>query len=133
VIYMGRVRSVRCTSSLLGLGAGFKIHCATLQCDSSRLIPAENPYAYKARGDRCEGLYINQVASATLSLVSLTDFFEEYQLQSRHPLEVAWNGKEKTKSEDIRAQSAKRRLSYRMDTICRVNDRSFRRPLDAAS
>src|SRR5690242_1356357 len=46
---------------------------------------------YRQRGDRCEGLYEQQVSGTTVFLASLTEAFDDYALQSADSLTVQWS------------------------------------------
>jgi len=96
-------------------------------CDPNLNAPAHHPYGYSRREDRCEGVYIQEVASTALHIVSLTDSFEDYDLDVAKDLLVEW-----TVSGDsavqLRAQGLRRRLYYRMDTVRAGNANSYRWP-----
>ncbi len=51
-------------------------------CDRGLEGLARGPHGYALRGDRCEGIYAQQVAGTTLILASLTQSFEDYDLTS---------------------------------------------------
>lgn len=101
-------------------------------CDAQLDASVDHPFGYRIRGDRCEGIYVRNVASATLRVVSLTERFEDYDLQSSKQLLVEW-----TTSGDspvrLRAQGLRRRLYYRMDTVRSPQSRSFDWSLDVLS
>ncbi len=82
---------------------------------SCELSPVPGPYGYQRRGDRCEGLFQQQVGGTTLRLVSLTESFEALGDTTRAPLLVAWsvpgNG-----DVWLRAQGIRKKLYYRMDS-----------------
>ena len=85
---------------------------------------------YSNRGDRCEGLYIKQVGSTTLLVVSLTESFEAYHTESGKALRIAWSKPPGTGPLHIRAQGIQRRLYYRMDTFQPGDKGSFTWPSD---
>ena len=88
----------------------------TNYCDPDLLQPKENPLGYRMRGDRCEGSYIEQVASTPLSVASLTRVFEEYDLGSDQDLKIEWP----PLGDDaihLRAYGIYWRLYYRMDSL----------------
>ena len=97
-------------------------------CDPHLNAARGHPYEYRIRGDRCEGIYIEEVSSTTLMVVSLTESFEEYDLASGKELLVKWtapgNG-----SIRLRASSLKHKLYYRMDTVRPPADTSYLWPL----
>ncbi len=98
-------------------------------CDPNLNPRSKDPLRYERRGDRCEGLYYQGKTSAALSLVSLTETFDEYNLKSAQPLLVEWN-MPKAQKIQIRAQSVKPGLFYRMDTIRASGETAYRWPTD---
>ncbi len=93
-------------------------------CDPYLKAPANHPYGYSPRGNRCEGIYIQEVSSTTLSVVSFTEFFEDYDLASAKELLVEWNapGAENVR---LRAQGIRRKLYYRMDTVLPADSANY--------
>jgi hypothetical protein len=84
-------------------------------CDPGLAAPRTHPFGYRARGDRCEGIYVQDVGQSTLTLVSLTRFFEEYDLASGEALRVTWTAPGNAPVQ-LQARSVKPRLYFRMDT-----------------
>ncbi|TVM02784.1 MAG: hypothetical protein CV087_08605 [Candidatus Brocadia sp. WS118] len=84
-------------------------------CDPDLKVSTNHPFRYAPRGNRCEGIYIQEVSSATLSIISFTKYFEDYDLESSEDLRIEWEAPEKTIIK-LRAQGIKPRLYYRMDT-----------------
>jgi hypothetical protein len=99
-------------------------------CDPSLLVPITNPYGYRLRGDRCEGVYIQEVAGAPLLIASWTASFQDYNLDSRQPLAVEWEAPSGTGTIQLRAQGLRRRLYYRMDSVRPSGSSSFEWPID---
>jgi hypothetical protein len=101
-------------------------------CDPGLEQPKENPYGYRLRGDRCEGIYVKQVASTTLLVASFTEAFGDYDLSSNKDLVVEWKklGNEQVR---LRAQGLKRRLYYRMDTVRSPEAQTFSWPVGLLS
>jgi hypothetical protein len=97
-------------------------------CDPNLEQPKENPYGYRLRGDRCEGMYVKQVASTTLLVASFTEAFGDYDFSSNKDLVVEWKtlGNERVR---LRAQGLKRKLYYRMDTVRSPEAQSFNWPV----
>jgi hypothetical protein len=87
-------------------------------CDPSLLKRANaRPTAYAPRGDRCEGLYVQEVAGGgVLTVVSFTAGFDDFDPRGVGALQLAWPGLEAAEI-SIRAQSRRPKLYYRMDTI----------------
>jgi len=83
-------------------------------CDPGLIQDKSNPYGYRLRGDRCEGIYIQEVSGAPLTIASWTEAFEDYNLSSGAALVVEWETPS-GKSVHLRAQSMRRRLYFRMD------------------
>jgi hypothetical protein len=84
-------------------------------CDRSLVAPRDNLLlGYRLRGDRCEGLY-GQDVSGSLHLVSLTESFEDYDATLGLNLSVTWSV-ERAATVWLRAQSLKRTPHFRMDT-----------------
>ena len=104
-------------------------------CDQDLIRPNENPLGYKirgAQGDRCEGQYIEQVASTALSVASFTKTFEDYDLDKDRPLQIAWPGLGEQEIR-LRAHGIKWRLYYRMDTIRSPGSTTFEWPIGILS
>jgi hypothetical protein len=75
------------------------------------------PLSYAARGDRCEGLYAQDVAAGSvLTVVSFTARFEDFVPGPDGHLQVAWPAGLPGEVQ-IRAQGRRPRLYYRMDTV----------------
>src|SRR5579863_1516285 len=60
-------------------------------CDPHLPQPAQDPYGYRLRGDRCEGVYIQEVSGAPLLVASWTESFADYDLTSRQQLAMEWD------------------------------------------
>ncbi|HZT29784.1 MAG TPA: hypothetical protein VFA33_07875 [Bryobacteraceae bacterium] len=87
-------------------------------CDAQLSPPPGDPNGYKLRGDRCEGVYIKEVAgSASLAVVSLTESFANFDPASAAPLRVEWQAPAGSSPVHLRAVALRRRTYYRMDTI----------------
>src|SRR5207245_3818856 len=85
-------------------------------CDRGLETLARGPHGYALRGDRCEGIYVQQVAGTTLILASLTQSFEDYDLTSGDDLIIEWTTRGPA-TVRLRAQGIKRDLYYRMDAV----------------
>jgi len=88
-----------------------------VNCDPGLQPAGASEVGYASRGDRCEGLYVQEVSGPTLEVVSLTEeSFKAYQFTKGNPLILKWpalgNG-----LVQLRATSVKRKLYYRMDTL----------------
>lgn len=98
-------------------------------CDSLLDNNVAGPWAYSRRGDRCEGLYVEQVSGAVLAIVSFTSVFEDYDLDSGTPLIVEWTAPGAGEVH-LRARSLEPKIYYQMDSRPRVEAESFRWPLE---
>jgi hypothetical protein len=103
-------------------------------CDS-RLIPQKgDPLAYTRRGDRCEGLYVLEVAaSADLSLVAFTAAVPSFTLKAEDQLHLNWPhvpGKSATR---LRAVSLNKQVYYRMDAVRPPGTDKFEWPTDVVA
>jgi hypothetical protein len=105
---------------------------AATVCDTSLVQPATNPLGYRLRGDRCEGVYVQQVSGAPLTVVSWTQSFADYDLSSKRSLRITWQMAHGAPIR-LRAQGLRRRLYYRMDAAGDPNSKSFNWPADVLS
>ena len=103
---------------------------AQSNCDSNLTKLSSGPLGYKDRGDRCEGIYVKEVGSTTLQIVSLTKSFGDYNTNSGKPLVIEWDKPRANSIIHLRAQSVKRKLYYRMDTFRPSGDKSYSWPTD---
>ena len=116
-------------------------------CDTNLHSAQGHPYAYRNRGDRCEGVYAKPVSSTSLSVASITAAFGDYSIDSVEPLSIHWAppppptggpasacGPPATGASrndvHLRAQSLQPRVYYRMDTIRSTGDTTFAWPKD---
>ncbi|WP_437546071.1 hypothetical protein WME97_41260 [Sorangium sp. So ce367] len=100
-----------------------------LTCDASLNPPRDNAFAYRIRGHRCEGLYVKDVGSTDLRVVSFTEIVEDFDTRSGEDLLVRWPafGDGDT---HVRAESLKPRHFYRMDTIVAAGSTLYSWPTD---
>ena len=98
-------------------------------CDKGLEGLARGPLGYSLRGDRCEGMYIQEVAGTALWLASLTQSFEEYDLNSDQPLVVEWAVPD-SGTIRLRAQGIKHDLYYRMDAARPAASHAYHWPSD---
>jgi hypothetical protein len=96
-------------------------------CDSRLNQTSDDPYGYRVRGDRCEGIYIKEVAGEALRVVSLTESVESFDPAAGKNLLLEWTspGKEAI---HLRASALRERLHYRMDTIRPADSTSYSWP-----
>ena len=85
-------------------------------CDALVKVRPGDPLSYRQRGDRCEGVYAQDVASrSSLLVASVMESFEAIDDTSSLPLRVEWtspNGE----AVRLRAYSIRSGLYYRMET-----------------
>jgi hypothetical protein len=91
---------------------------ASSPCDP-KLIPSRgDPLAYGRRGERCEGLYVLEVAgSADLSLVAFTEAVRTPATTPEGRLHVQWAGTPGRLPVHLRAISLRHLIYYRMDVV----------------
>lgn len=99
-------------------------------CDARLVRATANPYGYRLRGDRCEGIYVQEVAGAPLAIVSWTESFAAYDLSSKQPLLLEWESAGGHDAIRLRAQSLRHRLYYQMDADRPAGSKSYQWPLD---
>ena len=84
-------------------------------CDSLKTRETD-PLRYRQRGDRCEGVYAQDVSgSSDLLVASLVESFEAIDDTSSLPLRVEWTPPD-GQAVKLRAYSIKPGMFYRMDT-----------------
>lgn len=98
-------------------------------CEPHLRQASSDPYGYRLRGDRCEGIYIKDVASTTLLVASLTESVEDLNPASGQSLLVEWTalGSESIR---LRAYSLIHRLYYQMDSLRPAGRTSYIWPMD---
>jgi len=99
-------------------------------CDPELEQVNDRPDGYRLRGDRCEGIYVRKVALDQLSVVSLTESFEDFDNKGQ-PLIIEWASPGNAEVR-IRARALRHRLFYQMDTA-RPSDRPYSWPTDLLS
>ena len=102
------------------------LSAAQEHCDPSLSPRVEHPNQYRLIGDRCEGIYFQPVNSTSLTMVSLTDSFENYDLGAGSPLVVEWSSPPSSQNIKLRATSLLPELYYRMDSERLPPETSYR-------
>jgi hypothetical protein len=115
--------------SLITGSANLRAAPQTSSCDPLLEQPKTNPYGYRLRTDRCEGIYVQQVAGATLLVASFTAAFDEYDLNSARNLTVRWTAPASSEVH-LRAFGLRRKLYYRMDATRPSAGRFYDWPVD---
>jgi hypothetical protein len=99
-------------------------------CDSLVKTQATDPLHYRQRGDRCEGVYGQNVAgSSTLRVASLVESLEAFDDTSAQLLRIEWTPPA-GQPVMLRASSMRPGLYYRMETTHPVSGSSFAWPAD---
>jgi hypothetical protein len=98
-------------------------------CDPELQTQQGDPNAYQERGDRCEGIYFQDVASSAISLTSFTTNYEALDT-SKDTIELTWiqpaSGVLQPQGDlHLRADSQLFKLYYRMDTYLDMSDMKF--------
>jgi len=98
-------------------------------CDPSLESSASDPYAYRPRGDRCEGIYAQPVAGTPLVIASFTQRFDTYDPATASRLILSW-AKRGPAVVSLRAIALRRRFYYRMDARQSADAGSWTWPAD---
>lgn len=96
-------------------------------CDASLKVDEQNPQSYRLRGDRCEGVYAQDVASTTLAIVSLTETFLEFDSAAVRSVPIRWVSPGQAPVH-LRALSTPYRSYFRMDSVRPAGDAAFEWP-----
>jgi hypothetical protein len=101
-------------------------------CDPSLLDESGSPLAYRQRGDRCEGLYAQQVGALSLEIRSLIESFGAFDPQQDPELAVEWTAPPQGGGREVRlrAFSFQPRTYFRMDAALPAGSGSYRWPTD---
>jgi hypothetical protein len=86
------------------------------RCDDALAAPSDDALGYRLRGDRCEGRYLQEVASTTLMVAGLSEARISTAAPLPRTLSLAWTAPPGGGDVSLRAQSVKRRTYFRMDT-----------------
>jgi len=95
-------------------------------CDRYLPVSLDNPFGYRLRGDRCEGMYVQPVTATPLIVASFGQMNVPELLPANGALLVEWA----PDSGDIRlrANSLKSKTYYRMDSRRPAGTHSYRWP-----
>jgi hypothetical protein len=96
-------------------------------CDPHLRFRSSDPLRYMMRDDRCEGVYLADVSSATLHLASFTASFEDFDPTTASELVLRWAAPGPG-AVRVRAVALKPRVYYRMDTVRAGEEPAFRWP-----
>jgi hypothetical protein len=121
--------SVGLSLAVLALAAGPP--AAPTYCDAELLHIPKSPTSYQVRGDRCEGIYAQQVSTVSVDLRSFVEGFGAFDPQTQTTLELAWKAPAGIAGmARLRAFSLKPRIYYRMDTAQPAATGSYRWPTE---
>lgn len=104
-----------------GVAAGIAIQ--TSHCDPYLPVSKDAAFGYRARGDRCEGVYIQPVSSTPLVVASFGRFPRPDSYQPTGSVLIEWTPD--TGEVRLRTLSLKPRMYYRMDSRQRAGTASF--------
>ena len=125
---MTAVRSTLCLALLL-LPVG-SARAGSL-CDPSLPQDSKSPMAYHLRGDRCEGIYAQQVSAISVEVRSLVAGFGTFDPARNENLDLTWTAPPgSTGDVRLRAFSFKPRTYYRMDTAVPAARSAYQWPTD---
>jgi hypothetical protein len=118
------MRSFRYATIGLALAAVLAQFCSsqTPNCDTYLHAAGNDPYGYRARGDRCEGVYIKDL-SASLRVVSFTTDFDDFGTDVSL-LRLQWTGSS-LEEVHLRATALRPRLYYEMDSVRPAGSSSY--------
>jgi hypothetical protein len=94
-------------------------------CDPALSQASTDRNGYRQRGDRCEGIYIQEVSSPALRVVSFTDSVENFKPESGKNLRVEWSLPSATVPVHLRASALRSHLYYRFDTARPAGSASY--------
>lgn len=119
--------------TLLALAQPILLFAQEVPCDEDLFNSSnfDDPWRYRPRGNRCEGRYIRNMSSY-MQVVSLTEWFEKYRLDTIEDLIIEWVSPY-NKALNVRAFGIKSDLFYRMDALVSPDDKSYRWPIDVLS
>jgi hypothetical protein len=100
-------------------------------CDPGLPADTKSPLHYHMRGDRCEGLYAQQVSSVSVEIRSLVASFGPFDPAKDQELALAWTPPPgATGNVRLRVFSFKPGIYYRMDTAIAAGKGVYRWPTD---
>lgn len=100
-------------------------HAQESPCDAGLERRARGAHGYALRGERCEGIYVEEVGGTVLAIASFTDSFQSYDSTSGQTLIVEWTAPGGD-SLWLRARGIRRDLYYQMDAVRSSGEGSYR-------
>lgn len=104
---------------------------ADSHCDPSLPVSIANPLGYRLRGDRCEGVFVQEVSATQLAVVSFGRLALEVSPDVDDALTLEWGPA--SGEVRLRAYALKPRTYYRMDAHRPAGSRSYRWPTDVVA
>jgi len=106
-------------------------HEVPAYCDAELLHAPQSTESYQVRGDRCEGIYAQQVSTVSVDLRSFVKGFGAFDPETQHSLELAWKAPPGIGNDlRLRGFSLKSRTYFRMDTAQPLTRGSYRWPTE---
>jgi len=100
-------------------------------CDPNLVKDTKSSMSYQMRGDRCEGIYAQQVGTVSLDLRSFVKGAGSFDPEHDRQIVLAWKApKDVTGDVKLRAFSLKPRTYFRMDTAKPAGGGSYDWPSD---
>lgn len=99
------------------------------QCEDRLVQAVAVPNGYRARGDRCEGVYARPIAGTAFVVLSLTAAFDRFAPGSTPPV-IALEWRPTAEPVRVRVQGLRPRLNYRMDAALAPGATGYRWPSD---
>lgn len=100
-------------------------------CDPELLRAPKSSMSYQVRGDRCEGIYAQQVSTVNIDLRSFVGDLGSFDPEKQSSLELEWKAPSGiVRDVRLRAFSLKSRIYYRMDTARPADEGSYSWPSD---
>ena len=100
-------------------------------CDPYLPVSRDDPFGYRVRGDRCEGIYVQQITATPLIVASFGQLDIPQPVPPNSTLLVEWDPG--AAGVRLRASSLKPKTYYRMDSRQPADSRSYRWPTDVLS
>lgn len=96
-------------------------------CDPALVSKSQNPMSYRLRGNRCEGIYAQEVSSVSLDIRSLVRPPGSFDPSREPEVTLRWKAPPGSRRPvRLRAFSLKERNYYRMDTAVAANYGGYR-------
>ncbi len=117
--------------SLVELTLAASTHQVPAYCDPELLHAATSAESYQWRGDRCEGIYAQQVGTVSVDLRSFVKGFGAFDPETQPALELTWKAPPGiARPVRLRGFSLKSRTYFRMDTEQPGAQGSYRWPTE---